>query len=68
MRYIVCLLVGMILLSCKNEEEEFHSLQFDVSGIDLSYNKQYGTFDGTTPAEGSVFTLVGKGCFQSMCM
>ena len=64
MRYIVCLLVGMILLSCKNEEEEFHSLQFDVSGIDLSYNKQYGTFDGTTPAEGSVFTLVGKGEFS----
>ena len=54
----------MILLSCKNEEEEFHSLQFDVSGIDLSYNKQYGTFDGTTPAEGSVFTLVGKGEFS----
>ena len=64
MRYIVCLLVGMILLSCKNEEEEFHSLQFDVSGIDLSYNKQYGTFDGMIPAEGCVFTLVGKGEFS----
>ena len=63
-RYIVCLFAFMIFLQCKNEEEEFHSLQFDVSGIDLSDNKQYGTFDGTIPAEGSEFTLVGKGEFS----
>lgn len=64
MRYIVCLLVSMLLLSCKNDEEEFHSLQFDVFGIDLSYNKQSGTFDGTTSAEDCEFTLVGKGEFS----
>lgn len=64
MRYIVCLLVCMILQSCKNDEEEFHSLQFDVSGIDLSYNKQSGTFDGTISAEDCEFTLVGKGEFS----
>lgn len=63
MRYIVCLFACLILLSCNNEEE-FHSLQFDISGIDLSYNKLSGTFDGTIPAEGCEFTLVGKGEFS----
>ncbi len=54
----------MVLLSCKNEEEEFHSLQFDVSGINLSYNKLSGTFGGTISAEDCEFTLVGKGEFS----
>lgn len=53
-----------MLLSCKNEEELFHSLQFDTEGIELTYNSQSGTLDGTIPANGSSFTISGKGDFS----
>lgn len=61
MRYIACLFVCLILLSCNNEEEVFHSLQFDTTGIELYHNNLSGAFNGTIPSEGSEFKLVGKG-------
>lgn len=52
-----------MLLSCKNEEGIFYSLEFDTEGIELIHNYKNGTFDGTVPANGSVFYLTGKGDF-----
>lgn len=66
MKYSTLLLFCMILLSCKNEEEEFHSLQFDAKGIDLSYNKTSGVLESEIPAEGSMFTLTGKGKYSDL--
>lgn len=66
MKYSTLLLFCMILLSCKNEEEEFHPLQFDAQGIDLSYNETSGVLESEIPAEGSVFTLTGKGKYSEL--
>lgn len=61
MRNIIYLYIWILLTGCKNEEEKFHPLQFDVYGIDLVYNEVSGSLDGTIPAEGDEFTLKGKG-------
>lgn len=60
---LVLIILG--ITSCTgNEEEVFHTLQFDVDGISLSHNTQNGTFDGVLPSDGAVFTITGKGEFD----
>ena len=66
MKHIICLLWCYALLSCKNEEETFHLLNFDTDGIVLVHNSQTGTFDGVIPANGSIFTLTGEGEFSDL--
>lgn len=54
-----------MLLSCKNEEEVFHSLEFDAKGIELIHNNQTGVFEGMIPADGCTFTITGKGKYSN---
>ena len=42
MKHIIYLLCCYALLSCKNEEETFHLLNFDTDGIVLVHNSQTG--------------------------
>lgn len=67
MKYILLVLVSMMFLSCKNEEEVVHALDFDVSGIVLTRNNQTGTYDGTVSSQDCTFTLTGKGEFSHFC-
>lgn len=66
MRQLSILLVILsILSSCKNEAEVFHSLQFDVEGLDISYNRENGSFGGILPPNESIFTITGKGDYAA---
>lgn len=64
MKYIVWILACVFFVSCKNEDETFHALQFDVDGIELVHSRLTGAYEGEISPEGCVFTLIGKGDFN----
>lgn len=65
MRFIIYLFIFMMFLSCKNEEEVFHSLEFDTEGIELIHNDRTGAFESIIPANGCIFTITGKGKYSN---
>lgn len=65
LKKFVCILICMMLLSCKSYEEEvFHALKFNANGIELVHSASTGAYEGTIPPTGCTFTLTGKSDFS----